>query len=563
MGVRRAMDSALSEAHKGKGPLYTLGPLIHNRQAVEMLDARGIRVIDSIDGLTEGTVIIRAHGIPPETHKALEEAGVQIIDATCPHVRYSQNIVRKHHNKGAGIVIAGDKDHAEVVGLLGFCNYEGTVVSTPDEARGLNFDGAVCLIAQTTFNESAFHEIAEIISAAHDGVEVVDTICRSTEERQHEVVELCKRVDAMVVVGGKHSANTRRLAEIARASGTHTVHVETAAELPDDLARYGTIGVTAGASTPNWITAAVMRRLEEIGKATSKTSHAIYHGLKFLTDSTLYTGLAAVALTQAGFALQSRAGGGLSPVYLIIAFCYIFSVHIWNRTGARRLDELNAPTRVAFYARHPRLFVGLTTLLALGSLVLAAAMGTSEALLLLAAYLIGLAYNASLAPLGLKRRRLKDLPASKDFFIATGWAAVAVVVPAISTSQQHTLVTPVLATAVAFILAFVRSTMFDFTDIQGDRLLGRETLPVWLGPQRTRVYLAIMAVLLAGVLLAGAALSIFSSLGYWLLPCPVFIVLVLYPLFPRVVKSDIICPLVADGFLVLAGLIAVLWQVMR
>lgn len=562
MGVRRAMDSALSEARKGKGPLYTLGPLIHNRQAVEMLDARGIRAIDGIDGLTEGTVIIRAHGIPPETHKALEEADVQIIDATCPHVRYSQNIVRKHHNEGARIVIAGDKEHAEVVALLGFCDYDGIVVSTPDEARGLHFDGALCVIAQTTFNESAFHEIAEIISDAHDGVEVVDTICRSTEERQHEVVELCKRADAMVVVGGKHSANTRRLAEIARASGTHTVHVETAADLPDDLAQYGTIAVTAGASTPNWITAAVMRRLGEIGKATSRTSHALYHGLKFLTDSTLYTGLAAVALTQAGFALQSRAAGGLSPVYLVIAFCYIFSVHIWNRIGARQLDELNAPTRVAFYTRHPRLSVGLTTLLALASLVLAATLGTGEALLLLAAYVIGLAYNVSLAPLGLKHRRLKDLPASKDFFTATGWAAVAVVVPAISTSQ-HTVITLVFATAVAFILTFVRSAMFDFTDIQGDRLLGRETLPVWLGPQRTRVYLAVMAVLLAVMLLAGAALGIFSPLGYWLLPCPVFIVLVLYPLFPRVVKSDIICPLVADGFLVLAGLIAVVWQAMR
>ena len=563
MGVRRAMDSALSEARKGKGPLCTLGPLIHNRQAVEMLEARGIRVIDSIDGLTGSTVIIRAHGIPPETHQALEQADVQIVDATCPHVRYSQNIVRKRHKEGARIVIACDKDHAEVVALLGFCNYEGVVVTTPDEARGLRLEGPVCLIAQTTFNESVFHEIAEIISAAHGSVEAVDTICRSTEERQREVVELCESVDAMVVVGGKHSANTRRLAEIARASGTHTVHVETASDLPADLAQYGNIGVTAGASKPNWITAAVMSQLDEIGKATSKTSHALHHGLKFLTDSTLYTGLAAVALTQAGFALQSRVSAAPDAIYLAIAFCYIFSVHIWNRTRGRRLDKLNAPARVAFYARHPKLFVGLTTLLAALSLLLAAKIGMAEALLLLAAYVIGLAYNASLAPLGLKHRRLSDLPASKDFFTATGWAAVAVVIPAISPAQQHSVVALALATAVAFILAFVRSAMFDFTDIQGDRLLGRETLPVWLGSHRTRAYLAILAMLLAGILVAGAALGVFSTLGYWLLPCPVFILLVLFPFFPRVVRGNIICPLVADGFLVLAGVIALLWQVIR
>jgi len=557
MGVKRAMDRVLGETQKGSAPLYTLGPLIHNRQAVEMLETRGVHAIESIDGLDEGTVVIRAHGIPPQALKAVEQAGLQVVDATCPHVRYSQGIVGKRHQSGNTIIIAGDKNHAEVLGLLGFCDNEGIVVSTPDEARQVKLDGDVCLLAQTTFNESTFREIAEIIKKRHERVEVVNTICRSTEERQREVVELCKSVDAMVVVGGKHSANTRRLAEVARSTGTPVVHIESAAELPDSFSQYNSVGVTAGASTPNWITASVIRKLEEIGEDRSKTARALHRGVKFLTDSTLYTGLGAVALTYAGFALQPGTAR-LNPLYLVITFCYIFSVHIWNRLGARQLDGLTAPRRVAFYTRHRKLSVGLTSVLAALSLVLAAHRGTAETILLLAAYLIGLAYSASLAPLGLKHRRLKDLPASKDLFTATGWATVGVVIPAIS--QPPSAPALVLAALVAFILAFVRSTIFDFTDIQGDRLLGRETLPVLLGPRRTRTYLTVLAAALAIVLVMGAALGVFSTLAYWLLPCVAFILLVLYPLFPRVVKSEITCPLVADGLLVITGIIAVLWK---
>ncbi len=558
MGVKRAMDRVLSEARKNDGPQYTLGPLIHNRHAVEMLEKSGIKAIQSIDEVSEGTVIIRAHGIPPETRDAIEEAGLRAVDATCPHVRYSQNVVRKHHREGCKIIIAGDKDHAEVVGLLGYCNNEGIVVSSPEEARGVRLDGDVCLIAQTTFHESAFWKIAEAVKSNHENVEVVDTICRSTEERQREVIELCKSVDAMVVVGGKHSANTRRLAKIAESAGTPTVHVEAAADLPDNFSQYPIVGVTAGASTPTRVTALVLRRLQELGENRGKAARALHRCLKFLTNSTLYTGMGAVALTYAAFALQAGDTPALNPLCLVIAFCYIFSVHIWNRMGTKQLDDVDAAPRVAFYARHPKLLVALTCVLAGLSLFLAGIMGISEAALLLAAYVIGLAYNASLEPLGLKHTRLRDLPASKDFFTATGWTAAAVVIPAISHGVPPQ--GAILASAVAFVLVFVRSTMFDFTDIQGDRLLGRETLPALLGARRTRIYLAAAAVSLAVILTAGAALGILSTLGYWLLPCPAFILLVLYPLFKRVVKSDIVCPLVADGFLVTAGVIALLWQ---
>ena len=563
MGVRRAIDGVLSEAHKNGGPYYTLGPLIHNRQAVEMLERRGVKSVDTIDGLAAGTVVIRAHGIPPETRKAVDAAGLAIIDATCPHVRHAQNLIRKYHQLGHAIVIAGDKDHAEVVGLLGFCDNKGIVASTPDEAAAIQLDGPVLLAAQTTFNESAYGLIAQALKARHRDVTVVDTICKSTEDRQREVLELCKAVDAMVVVGGKHSANTRRLAEVAESAGVPAFHVETASELPRDLARYAVVGVTAGASTPNWITNAVIKRLRSLAEESTPVMRFVRRGLKFAAYSNLYTGLGAVALTYACFALQARPDARVNPLHLAIAFCYIYSVYIWSRMAQKQLDELSAPPRVAFYARSPRLLMALTSILAAGSLVVAASLGLVETLLLAAAYLIALAYNLPIGPGFLRYRRLKDIPASKDLFTASAWAAVAVVLPAMSsppTALHRSAIAVVLAAIVAAILAFVRATMFDFTDIQSDRMLGRETLPVLIGERRTRIHLAVLTAVLAGVLIFGAAWDIFSPLALWLLPCPVFILLFLYPFFHRLVKSELACPLVIDGCLLLAGAIALAWR---
>jgi 4-hydroxy-3-methylbut-2-enyl diphosphate reductase len=346
---------------------------------------------------------------------------------------------------------------------------------------------------------------------------------------------------------------------LARAAGKPTYHVETVDELPDDLAHFATVGVTAGASTPNWITNSVIHRLEVIGERSSTGKRLLHCALRSLTDSNIYTGAGAVALTYACFHLQTWSPARLSPLFLIIAFCYIFTAYIWNRMSAPQVAELNPPARVAFYARHPKMLIAITTIFAVSSVVIAARfLGLTETLLLLAAYVIALAYNVPLAPRRLRIRRLKDIPASKDIFTAVAWATVAVVIPAISHASSS-MVPVALAAVVALVLAFIRATIFDFTDIQGDRLLGRETLPVLIGPARTKKFLALLTLLLAGVLIGAAAGGAFTGLGFLLLPCPIFIVLVLYPFFGAVVKSELVCPLVADGFLIMAGVIAAAW----
>lgn len=265
MGVTRAMELALEAARGNPGPLlYTLGPLIHNRQAVETLAAEGIRIAERPEDVPAGAVvIIRAHGVRPAARAELERRGARIIDATCPHVLASQRRIAEASARGRSVLIAGDRDHAEIRGLVSHARGPVAVVSTAGEVAAVELPAPVCLVAQTTFSERAYAEIAAAARARWPDAEVHESICSSTEARQREVLEMAARADAIVVVGGRHSANTLRLAELARSSGKPVVHVESAAEL-DRAALSGAalVGVTAGASTPGWVIAEVVARLE-------------------------------------------------------------------------------------------------------------------------------------------------------------------------------------------------------------------------------------------------------------------------------------------------------------
>jgi (E)-4-hydroxy-3-methyl-but-2-enyl pyrophosphate reductase len=264
MGVTRAMEMALEAARGGLRPLYTLGPLIHNRQAVEALRAEGIRIVEDPEEVPPGAgVIIRAHGVRPEVRAQLESRGARIIDATCPHVLASQRRIAEQSAAGASVLIVGDRDHAEIRGLVGHAQGPVAVVSSVEELAGVELPPPLCIIAQTTFSERTYAAVVAEARRRFPGISVFESICSSTEDRQREVRELSGRVDAVVVVGGRHSANTLRLAEVARASGKPVVHVESAAELDvAELAGARVVGVTAGASTPSWVIGEVVEKLQ-------------------------------------------------------------------------------------------------------------------------------------------------------------------------------------------------------------------------------------------------------------------------------------------------------------
>jgi len=565
MGVRLAHDKVIALARQGRGPVYTYGPLIHNRQAIETLEASGVHDIEDRPDVAGGTVVIRAHGVPPQVVEALKARGLEVVDATCPHVVASQRHIDRRAAEGYTIVIAGDKDHAEVEGLKSRAGPRCVVVSTLEEAQAANVAGPACLLAQTTFSQDLYSQIATALRERCPGIEVVESICRSTRRRQEEALRLAQEVDAMVVVGGHHSANTRRLAELCRLAGKPTFHVETAAELDAQaVARFRVVGLTAGASTPNWVTRSVLQALEDMASPDLRARWLRWRILGALTRSNVYSALAAVALTYA--CCQLLGIRNPSAVFLLSAFCYVFVVTTLNRLVSDEGQGQVPLPRVAFYRRNARPLLAANVLLAGGSLASLSLAGHRHALeLLVVAYALGVAYSVRIVPSGWQRRlgmaRLKDLPASKDIFISIGWLVVCVLVPWLGEGAPAS---PALAVACAFalVLTFVKANVVDTGDMQEDRLLGRETLPILLGARRTRHVMAGLAVTLAVVLAGAAALGWVPPVAWLLLACPVGLLahLLARPHFGH--AADVVCTLIADGALLLGGVLALAWRLL-
>ena len=254
-GVKRAVDTVYEQT--GKKNVYTFGPIIHNEEVVKDLEKKGVFVINTmeeLDDITEGTVIIRSHGVSSAVYEALQKKGVEIVDATCPFVLKIHNIVKQESANGKQIVIIGNEKHPEVEGIMGWSKTQVHVVDTAEKAQNLQLDPQreVCIVSQTTFSYNKFKELVEIISEKGYNIIIRNTICNATEERQTEAREIAKRVDAMIVVGGSSSSNTRKLYEICKNECKDTYYIQTLNDLDmTSLGKADCIGITAGASTPN------------------------------------------------------------------------------------------------------------------------------------------------------------------------------------------------------------------------------------------------------------------------------------------------------------------------
>ncbi len=266
MGVRRAVEMTLEAVDTCQKPICTFGPLIHNPQVLKLLGQKGIAVIETVPPRGCGTVLLRAHGVPPTVKAALKTAGFRVVDATCPRVIKVQTIIRRHAAEGYGTIIVGDRNHPEVVGLLGYAGARGYVVGSLEELADLPRLTRAIVVAQTTQNTLFYQGIKAWVGRHWPHYRVFDTICDSTEKRQTEVQQLAEAADAVVVVGGHNSGNTNRLAEIARQAGKPTQQVETEHELDfGTLSGARTIAVSAGASTPDWMIRRVIQVLTERG----------------------------------------------------------------------------------------------------------------------------------------------------------------------------------------------------------------------------------------------------------------------------------------------------------
>lgn len=262
-GVRRAV--ALATQPPPRLPAYTLGPIIHNPQLVARLARQGVRPVDSISDIPAGTVIFRSHGVAPSAYQQAKERGLAVVDATCPHVRKAQQAVRAFVEQGYQVVVVGEAAHPEVQSVIAWAGQPVQVVETVEDAARLPAAPRLAVVAQTTINASLLAAVVEVLRPKCQDLQVSHTICQATSQRQQAARDLASQVEVMVVIGGKNSANTTRLAELCRATGTPTYHVETADELrPAWFAGVKRAGVTAGASTPDWIIEEVIGRMQDM-----------------------------------------------------------------------------------------------------------------------------------------------------------------------------------------------------------------------------------------------------------------------------------------------------------
>ena len=265
-GVKRAMKMAWDELELNSD-IYALGPLIHNRQAVQKYEDKGLITVDTIDSIPNNeSVIIRSHGVSKDIYDRANFSNLNIIDTTCPFVKKIHNIVKEFYEEGFKIIIIGDKNHPEIIGINGWCENSALIIKSVDDLNNLNLDNnnKYCVVAQTTLNLELYNQIVDILSKELDNIQFNNTICSATKTRQQAAKELSVDVDCMIVIGGKHSSNTQKLVNICKEQ-VPTFSIETKEDLDiDKLSKFNIIGVTAGASTPNWIIEDVICFIESL-----------------------------------------------------------------------------------------------------------------------------------------------------------------------------------------------------------------------------------------------------------------------------------------------------------
>jgi 4-hydroxy-3-methylbut-2-enyl diphosphate reductase len=507
MGVRRAVDIAVDHASQHNGKVLTIGPLIHNNQTLETLRERGVEILKDNEKIPASTkILIRAHGIPPNLQKQFEGKGHIIIDGTCPKVKTVHKVIEKYKSLGYRIVITGDKGHAEVTGLLGYAGDAGILIQTPDDADSLPKIDKLCLVSQTTFDRRTFDSIAERLGEKFKDSDLVikRTICSATDRRQEETRQMAKTVDAMIVVGGKNSANTLRLANISAECGTPTQHVETPEEINwDKIANANIIGITAGASTPSWIIKRVVEHIQFLSETKKWNFKTVFWKLAGLgVNLNLFVSAGAVCLYYFSCAIL---GHYFTWPEASIVFMYILSMYLWNSLmNADHMKHLGL-NRYQFYRAHNKT-VWTLALISI-ALLLWQSMLLSRNLFLLMLFLTsaGCIYHFTIVPPSLRKfiryRTLRDIPTSRDLFVAIAWSVLITLISGTLHRNlfENTNTFPVFAWI--FLLVFFRSVLLDLRDIEGDRIMGRETLVILIGEKKARSIVEIILWISLGCLI--------------------------------------------------------------
>ena len=565
-GVRRALDQAVELTKKTAGPVYTYGPLIHNSQVLDELKAQEIYAVDALEQVHDGTVLVRAHGVRPEVIEQLRRRTDNVFDATCPLVRRVQKALAAYTDKGYDTVIVGDDNHAEVVGLRGYTRDRCYVVADEVAVDRLPSFDRVCVVAQTTRDDRTFERVVARIREKANEVRAINTICEPTRDHQTETIELAHQADLMVVVGGRHSANTARLVKLARDEGARVLHVETDAEIgPEQFTGCETVAVTAGASTPEWMINRVVTKIRSYSpEARNIVRTWLSHVASLIVASNAYVAAGAAALTLACVKLidpYATAPQGL-PLIAVAAF-FVHAMHAVNRYMERSPYSGWGTFSPRGYQRFQTvmMFLGVGALAIV--LALSAWVGPLPFIVVLVSGALGLLYTVRIIPLRWARhlwgvRRIKDFPASRDFSVAWGWTLVTAVLPVLVLNASP--LRGAMVSLFAFLLVFVRSALLGVRDVQGDKIMGMETTFKVVGRRRTKEVLIGFTVTLTVLLLLLALPLEAVSLAVFLLPVIVYVCAVCWLYERRLLPKGPEGELLVDGQFILAGVMTLLWR---
>ncbi len=522
MGVRKAVLDIVNVINKSSEPIYVLGPLIHNPQTVSILQSRGIVTINSIDDIENKIIAIRTHGIPKASLRILKQNASKIINLTCPRVARVQGIVKKYSREGYFVIIIGDDHHAEVESVKSYADDGVIVISSIDDIKKIPDASKYIVVAQTTFDESLFEEITKILKIKFSNVLIFNTICDSTHKRQSDVINAIKEgIDTLVVVGGKNSANTRRLAQIGKNSNIKTFHIESEEELHEkDFKNTNYVLVTAGASTPGWIINNVLEKLYYI--SNKQENLLLYFVLRFFEIAVRLNLISSIASFFMSLLIETISGIWSSYKLPVLSAFFIFIMYAVNNYFLKDTLKITNPFKYKLHKNNHLIIVTSTLAAILLSLIITATIKNYICLLLYYTILLtGIIYSSNqfkyfinkYAPTFIKTiYSIKSIPAN------VGWITITLLIPTLYASQyinisaMHIDIIILLIVFLSYLI-ISRNLLLDLIGFNGDLIIGNVTLPIIIGISKAKYLLHILSFIGMMVLLY---ISIFYDIKFLL-----------------------------------------------
>ncbi len=481
MGVRNAILKIVDELNSSDEKIYVYGPLIHNPQTIEVLKNRGLITINSLHEIKNRQIAIRTHGIPVDENRIIKNEASRTINLTCSRVARVQSYIKKYSSEGYFTIIIGDRDHAEVIGLKSYASAGVHVVSEPDDIKNLPAAEKYLIVSQTTHERTQFEQIVNLIRKKNKNIHVIDTICDSTRLRQDDVRDgIARGIDTLVVVGGKNSANTTRLAKIGTDNGIRTFHIETDEELnPDEFKNSRYVLVTAGASTPGWIINNVLEKLYMIKNSNSNpVIKLLKRYFEFFVRSNIISSIASFLMVLIA---QKYAGISIDYKYGIIAALFIYVMYTVNNYLDREFLIKSNSYKYKIYEKYG-LYMLIAAIFAFFiSVYLCYTISLPLMYLFLIPYLLGVFYSTPYFKFFVKALGSELLKKIYNTKIVTGfgWLVVLILLPYYGKGVP--CMTFISTASLFFTFVFLRQFIIDLVAFQGDLILGRDTLATSLG----------------------------------------------------------------------------------